>query len=267
MKSFVYLALVMSLPVGAADFPDPTDRIADCENRWFLVASRTPESRVLGFAYVDPDAGPTFEHDGEVVLTADGQWRRKPSELEGKARLIVRVEENLPVVCLDDARTAQLGLSAAPEWLAWYKDPSAPGPHNARWAFYYNHIGAHERALRHVDAARAEGFQSRNLAFEHGYALNALERYSEARGVLDAAVQAYPRDPNMIAELGYAQLGLGDYATSIETYKQAYALDVDNASGRRYEFAQNIAAAYSNRGDSAEAAKWQAIAQAGAADK
>ncbi len=263
MKALLRLALIASLSAAAADFPAATDRVADCENRWFLLEGRDPASRILGFAYVDPTAGVTFEHNGDVDVGADGSLVRKPFELKDKARLIVRVGANLQIVCLSDAQREQLGLSATWEWVDVYKDSRAAGPHNAAWASHYNHIGAFDRALKHIEAARSENYHSRDLTFEYGFALNAVERYQDALAVLEAGVKSYPRDVNMRAELAYANLALGDFIKAIDLYKRAYSQDKNGVSGRKAEFAQNIAAAYSKMGNDKDASKWLALAQEG----
>ena len=261
MKALISLSLICALPAVAADFPSPADRIADCENRWFLIEGRDPESRILGFAYVDAAAGVTFEHNGSVGIAADGALERKPSERKDKARLIVRVGANYEVACLTEAQRTQLGIGATPDWLVFYKDSRPAGPHNVLWASHYNHIGAFGRALAHIEAARSESFESRDLTFEHGFALNAVKRYREARAVLEPGVKSHPQDVNMLAELGFAHLGLGDFAEGIEIYKRAFSMDEAGASGRTSDFARNIAFAYTRLGDETEAAKWLALAQ------
>jgi tetratricopeptide (TPR) repeat protein len=131
------------------------------------------------------------------------------------------------------------------------------------WASHYNHIGAFDRALNHINAARSDRFESRDLTFEHGYALNAMERYQDALTILEPGVKAYPRDVNIRAELGFAHLGLRNVAKGIEIYERAYSMDKNGASGRKAEFAQNIAAAYAQLGNDKEAKKWLALARKG----
>jgi tetratricopeptide (TPR) repeat protein len=261
MKALLSLTLICSLPSVAAEFPAANDRIADCEDQWFLLEGRDPGSRILGFAYVDPTVGVTIEHNGDVSVAPDGSLERKPFELKDKARLIMRVTANYEVACLTEAQRTQLGIPATPDWLGFYKDSRAAGPHNVAWASHYNHIGAFDRALKYIEAARSESFESRDLTFEHGFSLNAMERYQEARVVLEPGVRSYPRDVNIRAELGFAHLGLGEFAEAIEIYERAYSMDKDGASGRRAEFAQNIAAACARLGNERAAAKWHALAQ------
>jgi tetratricopeptide (TPR) repeat protein len=261
MKALLPLTLLVSFPAVAADFPVARDRIADCENQWFLLEGQNPALRILGFAYVDPSAGVTIEHNGEVGIGPDGSLERKPFELKEKARLIIRATGNYEIVCLNEAQRTQLGLPVAPEWQGAYRDSRAAGPHNVSWASHYNHIGAFDRALKHIEAALSEKYTSRDLTFEYGFALNAVERFHDALAVLEPGVESYPRDVNIRAELGFAHLGLGDFKKAIEIYERAYNMDKSGSSGRRGEFAQNVAAAYARLGDEKSATRWLSLAR------
>jgi tetratricopeptide (TPR) repeat protein len=263
-KAFgVGLAIAVSWSVSgvAAEFPSVTGSIADCEDQWFLVRGKDPTTRVLGFAYVDPQVGVTFEHRGEVEVTDAGELIRKPFEMEGKARLIQRVESNFDVTCLSEAQVVALGLPAIPEFQNAYHDSREPGPHYESWASHYNHIGASAKALEYVEAAKNIGYQSRNLTYEHAFALNAQERYSEALEILDAAVKKFPKDVNLRAERGFTHIQQGSFEKAIRDYEFAFDQDKEGKAGRKSEFANNIAIAYGQLGDEARAREWNAEAQ------
>jgi tetratricopeptide (TPR) repeat protein len=251
------LSLLAGEPVCAQEFPPLSQHIADCENKWILSEnSRSADARVLGYLYVDPTAGFTVELHGNVELAQDGTLIRRPSELEGKARVILRLDSNVPVACLSDEQIAQLGLPREWEFRENYKDSRPPGPHYTSWASHFNQIGASERALELVKLARAESYSSPKLEFEEGYALNALGRYDEAIQSLRKAAQRYPDDVDIAAELAYGHLSLRQYSQAVELYRRALSLDTKHSSPRRWEFAQNIARAYDQLGDFRRKGEW-----------
>src|SRR5207344_524524 len=154
--------------------------IASCENHWFLKQAKDPDARVLGFAYIDPEAGFTFQFEDEIVADKDGAWSRKPNPLRDKASMKIRVGTNFPVACLNDADVAKLGLAATPDWLAYYKDTRAVGPHEVSWASHLNGIGANAEAIEHLQSAMAQGYKSDPLWFELGYAYDALGEFDKS---------------------------------------------------------------------------------------
>jgi tetratricopeptide (TPR) repeat protein len=251
------LSLLAVETVCAQEFPPLSQHIADCENKWVLAANtQSPDARVLGYVYVDSTAGVTLELHGDVELAQGGALIRRPSELEGKARLILRIDSNIPVACLSDEQAAQVGLPREWEFREIYKDPRPPGPHYTSWASHINQIGASERALELVKLARAESYSSPKLELEEGYALNALGRYDEAIGSLRKAAQRFPDDVEIAAELAYGYLSLHQYPQAIELYRRALSLDTKHASSRRWQFASNIARAYEQLGDTKRSGEW-----------
>ena len=102
MKYQLCVLFVVAGSAGAVELPQPRHDLAACENRWFLKEGEESNARMLGFAYVDPTAGVTFEVDGEVTINDGGVLVRKPNLLENKARIIVRAPANFRVACLSD---------------------------------------------------------------------------------------------------------------------------------------------------------------------
>lgn len=228
--------------------------VAECENSWFG-AEAQDGSVILGYVYVDPSAGFTFEHYG--TLEEDGgALRAIQSDLSKKARLIQRIGHNFPATCLVEDEVAALGLPLIPETMQFYKDTRPPGEHHTAWAYHYNHIGASDRALDHVGKALQAGAASAALTFEHAFALNVLGKFSETVALLEPAYSTGGMAGDLIAELAYAQLRQGDYQRAIELYIQAIDPDQGEISSRRWEFAMNIAAAYEKLGDAQRRDTW-----------
>lgn len=251
------IALLLIVPsVHAAEFPPVSEHIADCENRWFLKETDDPAVRMLGFAYVDPTQGVTFEYDGDVALDEHGQLFRKTLGIE-KARVIARITTNLEILCLSGAQVAALGLKAEPDMLQYYKDERAPGPHNVAWASHYNQIGAPDAALRFLQVAIGAGYTSPRLSLELGYAHNALQHFDTAIAVLTPAVAQDPENKDLAAELGYAYLGKQDYRRAIELYELALSKFKPDETERKAEFAYNIARAFHALGDSKSEEEWR----------
>lgn len=256
------LLAVLSLNAQAAEWPPLSQYIADCEGKWILYGDGKPEnSQTLGYVYVDRQAGVTIDLQGDVRFNADGEWVRAPVPLTGKARLILRVDRNIPVACLTDAQRERIGLPVSAEFSEYYKDDRPAGVHHTDWASFFNQIGAYERGLEHVQLARDASYDSPKLELEHGFALNALEQFDAAAAVLAAALKKYPNDVEIIAELAYANLSQERYREAIDLYRRALAKDSKNASNRRWQFAHNIANAYGKLGDEKNEAKWRAQAE------
>lgn len=258
LKLLCLLVALLLAPAAHAAFPPANATIADCEDHWFLAQdAKHPDLRVLGFAYIDPQAGFTFEARGEIALDANGAWTRKTDSLAGKARVIVRVEHNVPVTCLDEASVARLGLPAQSEYLKYYVDKRPPGEHAVNWASHLNQIGASEQAIRQIDIARKAGVHSDRMWFELGYALDAQGHYDQAIAILEPAVAASPDATALLDELGFAHLHQGDYARAIALLQ--HAIDGYHDTGNvqpKWELAMHLAAAYHLSGDAAHAAQW-----------
>lgn len=258
MKTFAALALccvVGSLtPPAEAGELEFNQTIADCENKWFGAETGAGEV-ILGYVYVDPSAGFTFEHYGTLEEIGGG-LRAVQSEIAREARVIQRIGHNFPAICLSQAQVAELGLPATPETMKFYKDDRPPAEHHAAWAYHYNHIGASDKALVHVSKAIAAGAASTDLTFEHAFALNVLGRFDETITLLEPDLASGDMTGDLIAELAYARMMKGETLRAIELYTQAIDHDEGNPSTRRWEFAQNIAAAYERLGDTGQRDIW-----------
>ncbi len=230
--------------------------IANCENKWSGFKDRDGKTQ-LGYVYVDPSAGFTFELYGKLEST-EGHIRAIKSELHGKARVIVRIEHNFPAMCLSESQVAELGLPLTPEWMKFYKDDRPLPEHHTRWAYHANHIGANELALAHIAKVVAAGAASPSLIFENAFALNALRRFDETIALLAPAIASNGASSDLIAELAFAHLAKGDFQTAIVFYKRA--IDHDKPSVRRSQFANNTAYAYGKLGDHEQSDHWAAVA-------
>ena len=258
MKQFLCLLLFLSSTSAIADgFPPLDGRVSNCENRWFLKSTDDPLIHLLGFAYLDPTAGFTFEHNGEVKINESGDIVRLPSEFRDKARLIIRFDSDFKVACLSNEIVTKLKLPLIPDWLHFYKDEREPGPHNVTWASQYNHIGASQKALEFLKEAEKQNYKSSKYYFELGFALNALGKFQDAVQQLQVAVKEYPNHTEIIAELAYAHFGLRDLERAVEFYKLALKADKKKTSQRRWEFAQNISVAYSMLDDKKNSDAWK----------
>lgn len=229
-------------------------RIADCENRWVLLP-REDGLLTLAFVYIDAQMGFTVHIQGLVAEKGAGLERR-PWPMEDKARLIARIPTNIAVRCLDPKELAPLSLVAEPDWLKHYADASPVGEHLTSWGSHYNHIGASAQALRFLEKAHEAGVTTHALMFELGFAYNALGRFDDAKRVLAPVVREHRPDPNVLGELAYAQMRLGDYERAIEWYEKAIDLLGNDAPARSMEFARNISAAYNALGKKRQSAQW-----------
>ncbi len=263
-KTAALLLALSAAPAAWAAFPPATDQIADCENRWFFGRdNKDPDARVLGFAYIDPEAGFTFEFHGEYTLDAKGEPVRKPDPLEGKARLIFRVAQNGHVACLDDATVLKLGVPAQSELLKNYEDKRDPVTHAIAWASHLNQIGASEQAVRQIEIARKAGDHSNRMWFELAFAYDAQEQYDEAIAVLEPVVAATPDAITLLGELAFAHMHHGDYPRAIELYLKAidsYKEAPDTPP--KWQLAFNLAGTYHMAGDAKLEAEWMAKAKA-----
>ena len=250
----LFCATAALAPVAVAGELMFNQAVAECENKWFG-AEAEDGGVILGYVYIDPSAGFTFEHYGALVDAGEGM-RAVESSLAGKARLIHRIDHNFAAICLSEAQVAELGLPAVPETMRFYKDDRPLAEHHTSWAYHYNHIGASDIALEHVSKAIAAGATSADLTFEHAFALNVLERFDETIALLDPIASTQNITGDIIAELAYARLMQGEYKIAIDLYLKAIDVARGEPSSRRWEFARNIAAAYEEMGDTKQRDEW-----------
>ncbi len=234
-------------------------RIADCENLWFA-AREEEDMLVLGFVYVDPEAGFTYEHYGELVLS-EGVFQAVPSDRQGTTRVIHRIGVNVPATCLTDAQATALGLPSSPESMASYKDHRPVGEHHERWAHHANRIGASAIALEHVSKASATGTTSTSLTFEHAVALNGLGQFEETVTLLEPIVASEDATGDLIAELAHAKQELGDLPRAIKLYEQAIRHRKGGYSERRSAFALRIASIHEELGNTRQHDAWMRRAE------
>jgi tetratricopeptide (TPR) repeat protein len=253
--------LLLSFPLladgVAKDASSPIEfdnTISQCENRWFVAATEGGKD-LLGYVYIDPAAGFTFEHYGHLDQSG-GALRAVRAEFNDEARVIHRIDFDFQAACLSEAMVSALGLPTAPESMAFYKDQRPAGEHHASWAYHYNHIGANEAALEHISRAAELGYTSREMTFEHAFALNALGRFEETTALLSPIVEDAACPEDVIAELAYAYLLKGDLEEAIALYKRALGVAGEAPSQRRWEFARNIAAAYDRLGNASDRDIW-----------
>jgi len=185
---------------------------------------------LFGFVYVDPEAGFTFDLAGQLKLDAQDKYVRIPDGMEGLGRRMVRLdaEKNPPAALLPKAAIEQLGLPEVPDWLKHYADTSDPVTHRVRWGSHYNHVGASRRALTYLEPAHKEKPDAEGLAFELGYAYNALERFNDALAVLKQAFARHPEEVRLGNEIAYAYNALGRYEDELPILKQVVARHPDD---------------------------------------
>lgn len=236
--------------------------LALLEGRWVMYgpASRSDGSLAYGLLYFDPTAGPSLRAGGR--FTRDGDGRHVPvlsgtPVLPPDVPLTVRLQANQPAAALSEQAIAELGLDARPAWLAVFADPDGPVLHAMKWGHFLNGTGDSETALAHLLPAHAKQPLLPELAFELGFAHNALQHYRQARDVLQPALAQSPKQPWLCKELGYSLLKLHQPAEAAAVYRPCFALADDLPADTRSELALHLAMALGQLGQRDECQQWR----------
>ena len=178
-------------------------KIYECENKWITYSLEGKESSyILGYVYIDRDAGFTFHSGGKFKISNEGKF--VPEAKDNVSRIIARIS-NFNRVCavIPNEKFNDLGITEIPDFMKSYIKPNEAEDLVAR-GLHYNHIGASFMAIPLLEKAQKINPATKGLLFEMVYAYNDRENYKKAIELLRAGITEDETDSLLYKEFVYA---------------------------------------------------------------
>lgn len=258
-------AIQLVTPLPRACF---SHRLSLLLNRWVLYARSDKDgSYALGMPYIDGSAGITLHTQGRVVLDEQGRISRvdgsTPSAYSIKLRLLDehgRARYGYGMALSAD-QMRRLELDEQPAWLAAYGGPADPVALDLQRGSYFNHIGDSEAALHYLEPLRGKQVvRPAMLAYELGYAYNALHRFDKAVALLVPAVEAAPTAHDLARELAFSYSHLAQPAQAAVWYERSFELTPADKPVFRTQVAAALAELHRDLGQAEACQRWKARA-------
>lgn len=252
MKFFLLLTMLLPGLSYAQDLKFTTPYY-DAVDKW-IAFDKKPEdsSYVVGFIYIDEEAGFTFDYEARFMVTSKGLKKlSRAFDHSLKSRLSPNTAD---VTVLTDEQVAQLGLPKQPEWLQAYKKNEKEVSYLVRIGYHYNHAGAGANAIKPLLAAYERDPKFAGLEFELAYAYNATKQYDKAIEILTKAIQRDSANFWFYRELGFAYRHSNRIAEAEKTYNTGISLSKDDA--QKGEMAVNMAQYYFQVKDKPKFKEW-----------
>lgn len=254
MKKLLSACILLFTLAGFAQSKLSFDkRFIQAEDQWVALTPDSLGRHLLGFVYIDHDAGPTFDYAGSFTVQPDGRFSFTKKESEGFMK--TRLEpSDIRVAIIPESHYPELGISRYPEWLKAYKKDEKSVSHLFRWGFIYNAWNECDKALGFLENAYQREPDYDGLRGELAFSYNCLQQFQKAVEVLTEAVRKKPLDAYLNKELIYAQIHNGD----IEKAKKSYWNFLKNGTNKTYngENAFNILGFYYQKGDAKSFYDW-----------
>lgn len=258
MKNLLFLFIIFSNLVHAQTPKLSFEtKFYDAENRWVLFNKKENQNTYgLGFIYLDPQAGFTFNYEGEVELK-NNKFQRLP-RLDTTNNIKIRLDVNtFDVYILLDGLIRQFGLPEKPEWLDAYSVNQDFIQNRVQKASFLNGAGASHKALPILQKAYEEDPHFPGLEFELGYAYNATGSFYKAVIVLNKAIENDPSNFWYYRELGFSLKHLNNLPEAEKIYRKAIELTSDKI--QIAEMAINMAQSYYHAKDKVNFDAWKKV--------
>jgi tetratricopeptide (TPR) repeat protein len=217
-KITLLLFLAISISFFAQDMLVFNKKFIQSENQWVAFQADSLGSHILGFIYIDLDAGLTLDYAGTFMIDENGKFVLKKKENDGFMKY--RLENNNTLVSfVPETRFQELGIQKTPDWLSYYaiNEKSAKNLH--RKGYLYNGMGACEKALEFLDKAYKIDPDFKGLRVEMGYSYNCLGQFQKAIDILKLAQKNEPKNAYVNKEVLYAQVNNKQIEDAIKTYQ------------------------------------------------
>jgi tetratricopeptide (TPR) repeat protein len=257
MKLVFLLALLFSSFSYGQDLKFTTPYY-DAVDKWIAFDKKPADSTyVVGFIYIDEQAGFTFDYEARFAVTAKGL---KKLSREFEHGLKSRLSPNtVDVAVLTDEQVRQLGLPQQPEWLKNYKANENEVSYLLKIGYHYNHVGASANAIKPLLEAYEKDPRFEGLEFELAYAYNATKQYEKAVDVLKEALKHDSTNFWFYRELGFAYRFMNRIQDAEKVYNTGISLSNDDA--QKGEMAVNMAQHYFLVKDKPKFEEWAKLVQ------
>lgn len=206
----------------------------------------------LGFIYIDPQAGFTFDFQFPLVVTNE---QLQLGQKDPSSSLKYRLEKNTALVhILTEQEVKELNLPKEPDWLQHYKVDQNTLQSKVQMGYTFNHIGQNAKAILYLQEAYKRDPHFQGLEFELAYAYNALGDFENSIEVLQKAIKNNPTNFWFYRELGYAYLHSNNIEKATESYTKALKITQD--PNQKAEIAINMAIYYFTAKEKESFKKW-----------
>lgn len=188
-----------------------------CENKWITYPLEEKDSSyILGYVYIDRQAGFTFYFEKKFKIAKDGKFMPQPKSSISK--IISRIQ-NYDAVCavIPKEKFKELGIIETPVFMKSYVKPNEAEDLVSR-GLHYNHIGASFMAIPLLEKAQKINPATKGLLFELTYAYNDREEYKKVITLLHSGIAEGNQDSLLYKELIYALAKEGQLEDAITSY-------------------------------------------------
>jgi internalin A len=219
----------------------------ECENKWIVMSHLKDSCNYLvGFVYMDATAGYTFNLEGELQMDPQGNIISLKKQ-DNTKRIMFRLGKNCkPMALLPQQEITKLALNAEPEWLEIYRETDVT-KHDIISAKHLNAQGYYERAILLLEKHQQLKPLPENLAFELGFAYNAVLQFDKAILVLESGLKTNSKDVLLYKELGFAFICKGEFNKAMSIFKKGVSVATDNQLSIKAEIAFNMAMTYKQK--------------------
>lgn len=255
MKIFLIIAIVVSNICNGQELKFKTSYF-DAVDKWVAFDKKEEDSSyVVGFIYIDQQAGFTFDFESRFMITDKG-LKKLPRDFDNSLKS--RLSQNTAdVAVLTEEQVQQLQLPKQPEWLKHYKTNETEPSYLVQIGYHFNHVGASKNAIEPLTKAYQKDFHFKGVEFELSYAYNATKQYEKAIEVLTKAIQHDPNNFWFYRELGFSYKNLNRISDAEIIYQKGISISNDNA--QKAEMAVNMAQSYFKLKDKQKFDEWARI--------
>jgi tetratricopeptide (TPR) repeat protein len=231
-KEPVYVGRLVAKPNGESYIET---RFYEAVDRW--VAFDVDSAYMVGFIYMDEQAGFTFHFEAMYLKTKDG-LKRKSGKLDGSI-VKHRLGGNTPdVIMFLEKQVEELGLPKVPEWLHLYKKNENENSYLVGMGYSYNHVGASHKAIEPLLKVYNKEPHFKGLEFELAYAYNATGDFEKAIEVLNKAIKNEPKNFWFYRELGFSLLNQNKIDDAEKIYMKG--IELSTKQEQQAEVAYNL---------------------------
>jgi len=254
MKKLLLVSLLVSnFCFGQNKGLEFTEKFYDAVDKWVAFDSRAGDSTyIVGFIYVDMQAGFTFNYESKFTITNEG-FKIIPEDRKSLAKY--RLGENTAnIAILSDEAIKQLGLPQEPDWLKYYKEVENDNAYFVSLGLHLNAVGASHKALEPLLKVYEQDPHFKGLEFELAYAYNATQQFDKAVDVLNSAIKNDPKNFWFYRELGFSHIHQNQPDDAEKAYLQGMELTTDKS--QKSEMAFNMTSYYFTHKNRPQFEKW-----------
>ncbi len=233
-----------------------------CENQWVALSNRDRAGRyVYGYIFVNDTVGFMFYAEGLFRVDQSQNYVVDTVAFKGEHPKVAIPADWQNVATIASKHYAELHVPVVPDWVAPYYNYTDTAVYDQHIGFIYNDLGDHVTALPYLRKVWRLNNHTSKVAFELGWALNALGKYDEAIAVLTPAVKYDPNNPLLNKQLADACRYKKDYKKAILYYRQTITHIFNEPNETKSEAAFYLADIYKKTGNTAEYKNWMTKAK------